>query len=80
MKWQDILSIASGLVLLAMFLAGAYEVVALINLKLPFTPDFPPITWLVRPWIAANKDGALGIAALAFAAQFWLFFHFFLNL
>jgi hypothetical protein len=80
MKWGDILTIAGGLILLGMFLTGIWEVIALINLRLPFTPDFPPITWLVRPWIANNKDFALGLAAAAFASQFWLFFHFFLNL
>lgn len=80
MKWTDILEIAALMFLLGMFLAGVYEVVALINLKIPFTPNFPPITYIVRPWVAANKNGALAIACVWFAAQIWLFFHFFLNL
>ena len=80
MKWTDILEVTAYILLLGMFLAGLYEVVALINLKVPFTPDFPPITWVLRPWIASNRNFALFIASLAFAAQFWLFFHLFLYL
>lgn len=80
MRWEDILDIVGGLILLGMFLAGLYEVLAIINLRIPFTHNIPLITDIVRPLIARNKNLSLGIVALAFAAQFWLFFHFFLDL
>lgn len=80
MKWSDALDIVAALILLGFFLAGVYETLAIINLRIPFTPDLPLITTVVRPLVAKSKDFALAIVALAFAAQFWLFFHFFLNL
>lgn len=72
-----LLDIAAALLLLGLFLAGAYETLAIINQHIPFTPDFPLITAIVRPWIAAHKMVALAVAALLFAAFFWLFFHFY---
>ena len=73
-----LLDVAAALILLGLFLMGAYEAFAIINTHIPFTPDLPLITNLVRPWVAAHKALALGIAALIVAAFFWLFFHFFL--
>lgn len=80
MTWVDALDVAAALIVLGLLLAGAYEALALINLKIVFTPNLPLITHLVRPWVMAHKDLALGLSALAFAAEFWLFFHFLLNL
>jgi hypothetical protein len=74
-----LLDIAAALILLGFFLLGVYETVAIINAHISLTPDIPLITALVRPWIMAHKMIALGIAALIFAAFFWLFFHFFLT-
>ena len=77
-KFMVILDMSAALILLGLFLAGSYEALAIINSHIPFTPNLPFITDIVRPWVAAHKAIALGIAALIFAAFFWLFFHFFL--
>lgn len=73
-----ILDIIAALILLGLFLAGVYEAIAIINLNIKFTPDFPTITSIIRPWVAANRKVAILIAALILAAFFWLFFHFYL--
>lgn len=78
MNWQLLLDVAAALLLLGLALAGVYETLAIINNAVPFTPDLPYITDIVRPWVMANQALALAIAALVFAALFWLFFHFFL--
>jgi hypothetical protein len=77
-NWGIILDIAAALLLLGLFIAGAYEAIAIINFHVPFTKNLPMITDIVRPWVAANKMWALAIAALVFAGFFWLFFHFYL--
>ncbi len=73
-----LLDISSALLLLALFLAGAYEMIAILNYHIPFTSNLPTITDIVRPWVTTHKAIALGIAALILAAFFWLFGHFFL--
>jgi hypothetical protein len=73
-----LLDISAALLLLGLFLAGAYEAIAIINLHIPFTSNLPLITDIVRPWVMAHKMVALAIAALVFAAFIWLFFHFYL--
>lgn len=78
MIWSLLLDIAAALLLLGLFLLGAYEMLAIINTHIPFTPGLPYITDIVRPWVMAHKAIAILIAALVFAAFFWLFFHFFL--
>lgn len=78
MKFGVILDIAAALLLLGLFAAGLYETLAIINNYVPFTPDLPYITDIVRPWVMAHKAIAIAIAALVFAAFFWLFFHFYL--
>lgn len=78
MNWNILLDIAAALLLLGLFLAGAYETLAIINNHIPFTGNLPFITDIVRPWVAAHKMIALALAALVFAAFFWLFFHFYL--
>lgn len=78
MKAILILDISAALLLAGLFAAGLYECLALINLKIAWTPDFPLITAIVRPWVQAHRNIALAIAALIFAAFFWLFFHFYL--
>jgi len=52
--------------------------IAILNYHIPFTPNLPTITDIVRPWIMEHKAIALGIASLILAAFFWLFGHFFL--
>lgn len=79
-SWNTVLEISAGLIVLGLLLAGAYEALGIINRAIPFTPDLPLISAIVRPWVAAHKDFALGLAAVAFAAEVWLFFHFFLLL
>lgn len=78
MNFSIILDIAAALLLLGLFLAGAYEAIAIINVHIPFTGNLPLITDIVRPWVMANKMIALAIAAIIFAGFFWLFFHFYL--
>lgn len=78
MKFSIILDIAAAFLLLGLFAAGFYEMLAIINNHVSFTPDLPYITDIVRPWVMAHKMLALGIAAIVFAGFFWLFFHFFL--
>lgn len=78
MNWYILLDIAAALLILGLCLAGAYETLAIINAHVPFTPNLPYITDIVRPWVMAHKAIAILIAALLFAAFFWLFFHFFL--
>jgi hypothetical protein len=78
-SWSVLLDISAALLLLGLFLAGAYEAIAIINLYIPFTGNLPLITDIVRPWIAAHKVIALILAALFFAAFFWLFYHFYLQ-
>ncbi len=73
-----LLDIAATLLLLGLFLAGAYETLAIINQHISFTPNFPLITDIVRPWVMTHKMIALAIAALIVASLFWLFFHFYL--
>lgn len=73
-----LLDVVAALLLLGLFGALAYEMVALINVALPFAHNWPLITDIVRPWVAAHKELALGIGALILAAFFWLFFHFYL--
>src|SRR2546421_58111 len=62
--------------LLGLLLAGAYEVIALVNTHVPFTSNLPLITSIVRPWVIAHKPLALGIAMVIFASFGWLFYHF----
>lgn len=76
MNWGLILDIAAAMLLLGLFLAGAYETLAIINLHVPFTKDIPLITDIVRPWAAQHRMIFLAIAAIVVAALFWLFFHF----
>lgn len=77
MNWSILLDIAAALLLLGLFAAGVYEMLAILNNIAPFTPNLPYITDIVRPWIATHRNLALLIAALVVAALFWLFFHFF---
>jgi hypothetical protein len=79
MSWNTILDIAAALIVLGLLFVGVYEMLAIINLHIPFTKDIPLITSIVRPWVMANKMIALGIAAIVVASFFWLFFHFFLS-
>lgn len=78
MNYGIILDISAALLLAGLFAAGLYELLALVNMHLNFTPDFPLITDIVRPWVQKHSAIALAIAALIFAAFFWLFFHFYL--
>jgi hypothetical protein len=78
-NWKILLDISAACLLAGLFAAGLYELLALINLHVPFTPNFPLITWIVRPWIAAHPQLALLIATLVFGSFFWLFFHFYLG-
>ena len=73
-----ILDVSAACLLAGLFAAGLYECLAIINMHIPFTANFPLITNIVRPWVIAHKAIALAIAALIFAAFFWLFFHFYL--
>lgn len=73
-----LLDVSAALLVLGLLLAGAYEMIALINSYAPFTPNLPLITDIVRPWIMAHKPLAIALAAIVFAAFFWLFFHFYL--
>lgn len=74
--WRVILDISAALIVLGLFLAGAYEAIAIINTHIPFTKDIPQITMIVRPWVAAHKMWFLAISAVILAAFFWLFWHF----
>ena len=74
-----LLDISACAILLGLGLAGIYEALAILNLHIPFTPNIPLITDMVRPWVMAHKPLALGLAAIAFGGLFWLFFHFFLS-
>jgi hypothetical protein len=78
MNYGILLDVAAALLLLGLFAAGAYEALAVINTHIPFTPNIPLITDIVRPWIAAHKMVALAIASVVVACFFWLFFHFYL--
>lgn len=78
MQWHILLDLAAGLLVLGLFLTGAYETIAVVNSHIPFTQNLPLITSIVRPWVMANKMWALALAAVIFAAFFWLFFHFYL--
>lgn len=78
-RWMFILDVVAGLLVVALLLAGIYETIAIVNLHFPLTGNLPTITSIVRPWVAANKMWALAIAAVVFAGEFWLFFHFFLS-
>lgn len=78
MNMRLILDLSAALLLAGLFAAGLYEMLALINMHIPFTNNFPLITDIVRPWVMAHKAIALAIAALIFASFFWLFFHFYL--
>lgn len=73
-----ILDIAAALLLLGLLLAGVYEMLAIINLHISFTPNFPPITAIVRPWLATHKLVGVTIAALVVGAVCWLILHFYL--
>ncbi len=77
--WVDLLDIAAGLIVVGLLLCGVYEIIALVNLNLHFTPDLPTITNLVKPWVLSHKMLALAFAAVFVGAFFWLFFHFFLS-
>jgi len=77
-SFHILLDLSAALLLVGLLLAGAYEVIAVVNTHMPFTSNLPLITDIVRPWVMAHKALALGIAALFFAAFFWLFFHFYL--
>lgn len=76
MSWGVVLDVSAALIVLGLFIAGAYEAIAIINLHIPFTKDIPQITLLVRPWVAAHKMWFLAISALVLASFFWLFWHF----
>ena len=78
MSWHLLLDLAAGLLVIGLLCAGIYEVVAIVNTHISATPNIPLITDIVRPWVMANKMWALAIAAVIFAAFFWLFFHFYL--
>lgn len=71
-----LLDVVAGLLVLGLFLAGAYEAIAIVNTHIPFTKDLPLITTIVRPWVAQNKMWFLAISGVVFASLFWLFFHF----
>ena len=79
MNFHILLDISAGALILGLFLAGAYETIAIVNTHIAFTPNLPLITSIVRPWVMANKMWALAIASVVVAAEFWLFFHFFLS-
>lgn len=78
-NWSAMLDVASALILFGLFLLGAYETLAIINIHVAFTPDLPLITDIVRPWVHAHMLLALTIASVVVGAFFWLFFHFFLG-
>lgn len=79
MSWSAMLDVASALILLGLFLLGAYETLAIINAHIAFTHNLPYITDIVRPWVKAHKMIFLAISAIIVAAFFWLFFHFVLG-
>lgn len=75
-----ILDIAAGLITLGILIALAYEVVALVNLAIPFTPNLPTITSIVRPLIMEHKMTAIIITLFIAAAFAWLIYHFFIQI
>jgi hypothetical protein len=79
MNYGLILDVAAAFLLLGLFLAGAYEALAIINNYVPFTGHIPYITDIVRPWIAGHPGWSLLIATIIFADLFWLFGHFYLT-
>lgn len=76
LNWRLVLDVSAAFIVLGLFLAGAYEALAIINNYIPFTKDIPQITAIVRPWAMANKMWFLAISAVIVAALFWLFWHF----
>jgi len=76
--WHILLDIGAGFIVLGILILLGYETVALVNSHIPFTGNLPLITAIIRPWVMEHKGWALAIAAVIFAAFFWLFFHFFL--
>jgi hypothetical protein len=79
MSWHLLLDIAAGMIVIAILLAGIYEVIALVNLHIPFTQNIPLITTIVRGWIKNNQILGVTLAAIASFAFFWLLLHFYLN-
>jgi hypothetical protein len=76
-KLAVILDISAALILLGMFLAGAYEAIAFLNFHIPFTPNLPFITTIVRPWVATHRSLFIVLVALVVASIIWVSIHFY---
>ncbi len=61
-----LLDLAAGMLLLGLLLAEAYEVIAVVNIHIPFASNLPLITDIVRPWVMSHKMIALVVSPFSF--------------
>lgn len=75
---KDLLTIAALLIVIGVLLAGLYESVAVINQYIPFTPNIPTITDIIRPWVSTHITLAQIIFSALVGGVVFVFIHLFL--